>query len=325
MFKKMTLGKLSLLFLFLLVLVALVVYLDQRKGKKTFRTDLFEADTAKVSALIIYPRADRDNPIEIIKDKSGWELKITDKKYSADAGAVKEMLCDLNDLRATRVAATDKSKWKEYEVDDTSATRVVVKAGRKIVSTLFIGKFSYRMPKNVNPYDYYNQQAKISTYVRVDDEKHVYVVEGFLGMVFNRNANDFRDKAIIRSDRKNWKKLTFSYPADSSFTLIKEKGKWTLEGIMLDSASVDEYLSSITWLSCEDFVDDQKPVSSQAQFSLKIEGDNMVEPLVVKAFAADTMNGTIITSTLNEGVYFSGKKSGMSNRIFIGKKKFLVK
>ncbi len=325
MFKKITVKNLSFVFIFLLILVALILLVDEKKGKRTFRTDLFNADTTEVTTIIIYPRLDQDNPLTLAKAEPDWLLKSGQKEYAADPGMTKEILRTLNDLKASRVAATDKERWKEFEVDDSLSTRVLVKKGRKTVSSLYIGRFSYRMPKNTNPNDYYNQQPKISTYVRVGDEKFVYVVEGFLSMIFNRNLNDFRNKVIIRSNRNEWNKITFTYPGDSSFSLIKEKGTWSVDGIEIDSARAEEYLSSVTWISSEDFVDDQKPGSDKPDLSLKIEGDNMVSPIVISAFTADTTHGCLIRSSMNKEAYFSGKQSGLADRIFISRKKLLGK
>ncbi len=322
MYKKITLKKLSFLFIVLLVLVALILLLDQKKGKKTFRTDLFDADTAAITSIIIYPRPEPDRPVTLIMQEGRWLVKGGDKEYPADQGMVKEMIRTLHDMKAARVAATDKSKWREFEVEDSLSTRVLVKKGKKTLSTLYIGKFSYQMPKNANPYDY-NRQPKISTYVRVGDENQVYVVDEFLSMVFSRRLNDFRDKVIVRSNRNDWTSLTFTYPGDSSFSMVKDQGKWTLDGNMIDSARAEEYLSSVTWISSEDFADDQRPASDKPDYTLKIEGDNMVSPIIISAYAADTVHGCLIRSSLNESAYFSGRKSGLADRIFISKKRLL--
>jgi hypothetical protein len=323
MYKRVTISRLAVLFISLLILAAAVFLVDMKKGKKTFRTDLFSADTAQVTGIIIYARADQENPVKLEKADAVWMLKNKDRQFKADSGIVSELLRNLDNLRATRVAATDKSKWKEFEVTDSLATKVLVKKGKKTISTLYIGKFSYQMPKNSNPYDYYNRQPKISTYVRVDDEKNVYVADGFLSMVFNRNINDFRNKAIIRSNRSDWKKLTFSYPADSSFVMVKDSVAWSIGGSAVDSAAAEDFLSSLSWLSSEDFVDDMKPVATLPVYTLKIEGDNMVTPIVVKAFPADTTHQFLISSTLNEGVYFSGKKADLTKKIFVNSNKFI--
>jgi hypothetical protein len=323
MYKKKTIQKLTVFFVFLLVLVVVILLIDQKKGKKTFRTDLFEADTADVTSIIIRTKADPDNPVTLEKKKSGWQLKSGDRQFNAEPGMVQEMLRSLNDLHATRVAATDKSRWKEFEVDDSAATKIMVKKDKRIVSTLYLGKFSYQVPKNANPYDYYNRQPKISTYVKVGDEKYVYVAEGFLSMIFNRNINDYRNQTVIRSNSNDWTRLKFSYPADTSFILEKEKWIWSVDGIAVDSARAAKYLESIALVSSENFVDDQKPLSGKPDFSLTIEANNRVTPIIISAFSADSIHGYLIRSSENEGVYFSGKKSGLTDRIFVSRKRFL--
>ena len=322
MYKKKTIRKLAVFFVILLALVVVVMLIDQKKGKRTFRTDLFEADTADVTAIIIRTKADRDNPITLEKKKSGWQLKSGDRQFNAEPVMVQEMLRTLNDLKATRVAAADEAKWKEFEVDDSSATKIMVKKDKKLVSTLYLGKFSYQMPKNANPYDYYNQQPKISTYVKVGDEKQVYVAEGFLSMIFNRDINDYRNQSIIRSNSNDWTRLTFSYPADSSFIMVKEKGCWAVDGMPVDSVKAAEYLKSVASASSEKFVDDQKPLSGKPDFSLKIEGADRVSPIVISAFATDSTHGYLIQSSENEGSYFSGKQSGLVFRIFVSRDRF---
>jgi hypothetical protein len=323
MYKKKTIRKLAVFFVILLALVVAVLLMDQKKGKSTFRTDLFETDTADVTAIIIRTRADRDNPVILEKKKSGWQLKSGDRQFNAEPAMVQEMLRTLNDLKAIRVAATDKAKWKEFEVDDSSAVKITVKKDKKLLSTLYMGKFSYQMPKNANPYDYYNQQPKISTYVKVGDEKQVYVAEGFLSMIFNRSFNDYRNQSIIRSNSNDWTRLTFSYPADSSFVMVKEKGFWAMDGMPVDSVKAAEYFKSIASASCEKFVDDQKPLSAKPEFTLKIEGYNGLKPIVISAYAADSTHGYLIQSSENEGTYFSGKQSGLVSRIFVSRTKFV--
>jgi hypothetical protein len=322
MYKKKTIRTLGVFFAFLLALVVIILLIDQKRGKRTFRTDLFEADTADVTAVIIQAKADKDNPITLEKKKSGWQLKSGNRQFRAEAGMVQEILRTLNDLQATRVAATEKSKWKEFEVDDSSATKIMVKKDKKLVSTLYLGKFSYQMPKSSNPYESYYRQPKISTYIRVGNEKNVYVAEGFLSMIFNRNINDYRDQTLIRANSGDWTKLAFTYPSDSSFALVKEKGAWSVNGIPVDSAKTAEYLGSIASLSNENFVDDQKPLSGRPDFSLTIEGNNRVNPIVVSAFAADSLHQYLIRSSENEGTYFSGRRSGLMSRVFVSKKRF---
>lgn len=321
MYKKLSLKSLLIIFIVLLAIVLVIFYFDSKKGERSFRANIVEVDTSKITSIIIYPRTGNEGPVEILKKDTHWKINFKDKLLNADNDLVKNMLNTLIELKPKRIAATDKSKWKEFEVNDSLSTRVQLLAGRKTAADLYIGKFSYQQPKGQMP-DYYNRRGTMTTCVRLADEKIVYVVDGFLSMTFNRNINDFRKKTIIRSDNKNWTRLTFTYPADSSFILVKEGDSWMIDGLQADSASVYKYFNTISWLNSQDFVDDRKPLSDEPAFALVIDGDNFTAPINIKAFPADTVHEHLITSSLNKGVYFSGSSSQLSEKIFAGKGTF---
>jgi hypothetical protein len=119
------------------------------------------------------------------------------------------MINTLASLRATRVAANEKSQWKQYEVTDSAASRVQLFAGKKMVVDLYLGKLSYQQPKNTNPYYYYQQQGKMTSYIRPAKDKKVYAVDGLLALSFNRQASDFRDRTVIRGNKDTWNRLSF--------------------------------------------------------------------------------------------------------------------
>ncbi len=322
MFNKLKLKSLLLIFIVLLIIVLVVYYIDSKKGERSFRADIVDVDTSKVTSIVIYPRLNKEEPLEILKKGSLWKISHRSKLLNADNDMIINMLKTLVELKPKRIAATDKSKWKEFEVDDSLSTRVQLLTGKKTGADLYIGKFSYQQPKGQMP-GYYNQQrGTLTTYVRPADEKTVYVVDGYLSMAFNRDINDFRNKSIIRSDSKSWTRLSFNYPADSSFALVKEGDKWTIDGLLADSATVYKYFNAISRLNSQDFVDDYRPLSDQPVFELKIEGDNIINPIHIKAFKADTVHQQLISSSINEGTYFSGSKTKLTGKIFAGKGKF---
>lgn len=321
MFKKLNLKSLLIIFIILLILVLVIFYVDSKKGERSFRANIIDIDTSKVTSVVIYPRLNKEEPIEILKKGSSWKISHQEKQLNADNDVVKNMLKSLVELKPKRIAATDKSKWKEFEVDDSLSTRVQLLTGKKTGADLYIGKFSYQQPKGQMP-NYYNQRGTITTCVRLADEKTVYVVDGFLSMTFNRNVNDLRNKSVIRSDNKNWTRLSFSYPADSSFVMVREDNKWMVDGLLADSASVYRYFNAISRLNSQDFVDDRQPLMDQPVYTLKIEGDNFIKPIHIKAFITDTVHKQLITSSLNTGSYFSGSKSKLAEKIFVGKGRF---
>ncbi|MBN2347656.1 MAG: DUF4340 domain-containing protein [Bacteroidales bacterium] len=322
MLNKIKLSTLLFIFIILLVLVSVLLLHDSKKGDRSFRSDLVEMDTAKVTSIIIIPRSDKDQPVKIKKQGSGWKVTVEAKDYNADKNSINSMLSSLTELKSLRVAATDKSKWESFEVNDSLATRVQIKAGKKKITDIYIGKFFYKQPQNPNPYSR-NQMGKMTTYVRLQGDKEVYAVDGFLSMIFNRKAGDFRDKTVIMSNKSDWSRLTFTYPADSSFILYNESGRWMIDGILADSANVVNYLNKISRLSSSEFADNQQPLNASPDFKLSVEG---ASPIQVKAYAAaDSLNAYLVSSSMNEGVFFNGIKDGLMDKLFIGKSELIAK
>lgn len=321
MYKKLNLKTLAVI-LVVLIVAALAVYLsDSKKGDRSFRAQMMDADTSKVTKIVIYPKAEMGNAIELIKEPDGWKIISGTDSYHADQSMVRNMLVTLAALKPQRLAATEKSRWHEYDVTDSAATRVKIYTGRKLATHLYVGRFSYQPPKNQNPYNY-GQQGTMFTFVRLADEKSVYSVEGFLGMSFGRDVNDYRDKTVSHFSKEDLSRLAFTYPADSSFTLVREGNSWTIDGLVCDSASVAGYINTLSMLNSSYFVDDKKPMDDRPDFTLNIEGNNFVTPVVVKAFESDTITGYLISSSMNKGAWFSGKENDLANKIFAGKSRF---
>ena len=323
MYKKLNLKTLAIVLVILFAAVLAVYLSDSKKGERSFRARMVDADTSKITSIVIYPKAEMGNAIELEKASEGWRVISGTNMYPADEMMIKNILTVLTGLKPQRLTATEKSRWGEFDVTDSSATRVKLYTGKKLATHLYVGRFSYQPPKNQNPYNY-GQQGTMSTFVRLADEKSVYSVEGFLGMSLGRSVNDFRNKVVTRFNKEDLSKLSFTYPADSSFNLVKEGNQWTINGLICDSAAVAEYLNDISMLTSSYFVDDQEPMSQKADLILNIEGNNFASPVELKAFKSDTINRYLISSSLNKGAYFSGKSNDLANKIFVSKKKFIL-
>ena len=53
MYKKLNIKSLVIIFAILLVLVIIVFYVDSKKGERTFRSNIVDIDTTKVTSIII--------------------------------------------------------------------------------------------------------------------------------------------------------------------------------------------------------------------------------------------------------------------------------
>lgn len=306
MFKKLNSKTLIIVFAVLLVLVVLMKVVQHSKGDRNFSAKFFEVDTAKVSSFMIKPHGSKEE-VHLVRNGKAWDLVKKNKTYRIEKNSVQPLLYELLNLKPDHLAGMDKSEWAQYQVTDSAATRVKVEQDGKVVADFFLGKFSF-------------QQYQQTTYVRINNDDNVYAVSGIPAMTFNKSADDFRNKLMVQINHvPDVTKLDFSYP-DSSFVMQKENNSWTINGAKLDSAKVATYLTTLSSLYASEFVDDDV-VPGALKLSLKIEGKN-VQPIELKAFAADAANQYVVTSNMNPEGKFSGVKGDLAKRIFVGQAGF---
>ncbi|MBN1199358.1 MAG: DUF4340 domain-containing protein [Bacteroidales bacterium] len=306
MYRKINIRQLSVVFAVLLAVVVLVEWLDSRKGTRTFKNDLVEVNTEEITAIEIFPKVAAGEKIRLFLENGQWMVESGEEKYMADGNMAGSLLNDLNQATPESVVAVSKDRWKNFEVTDSLGTRVKLFKNSELAAEVIIGKFTF------------TQQRKMTSYVRLAGEKEVYGIDGMLGMAFNRNLNSFRSRLVTRSASSNWKRLTYSYPADSSFTLEKTAGKWTMDGQPADSAAVAGYLNDIQNLTDGRFAEN-KP-AMPATHLLLIEGDNQMEPIEIKGYYQDEEN-FLLESSQNRGNFFNSPE--LAEKIFVSRTGFL--
>ncbi len=300
MFRKTDIKILATVFGVLLALVIIVSVIDANNGSRTFKNKLADIDAEQVSSIEIIPKANNFIPIKLVKEGNNWIVESESEKYNADQSLAGELIAKLNNLKPKSVVATDKNRWKKYEVTDTLGTRVKVYNGSNLLADVVLGKFSYAQPRSM------------TTYVRLASEDEVYGVDGMLGMLFNRKVNSFRDKTVIKSNKTDWTKLTFTYPADSSFVLEKKAGKWMIGNTVTDSAAVANYFNKIARLNNSSFTN-KKP-KTPVTHRLTIEGNNQMNLVEITGYYIDDKN-FIIETNQNKGALFNDKE--LAGKIFI--------
>ena len=292
---------------------------------RTFRSDLVSVDTAKITKIVITPKIEGGDEITFTKTGSDWDLKSAGKSYKSDKNTIKNILTKLSILRPERVAATEKSKWKEYEVTDSTSTKVTLYSGDNVESEIYVGKFSYTQPPKVEGMPQQQGQGKMSTYVRLAGEDEVYVVDGFLKMDIQPKVDAYRDKTLVTANTEDLTKLSFNYPNNDNFTLNLVDNKWMVNGMEADSSETIKYLHKLRRVSSTNFMDDAKPLSQTPTHSVKIEGNNMI-PVEIKAYPImDTVNLFIMTSSRNPDAKFSGGKNKLFEKVFPSKEDFFLK
>ena len=303
--------------------IYLITKLTQKEDR-TFRSEMVSIDSADVTKMVISPKLGGEGQeVTISKTGNEWKLESEGKTYKADPSSIKNILAELMRMKSERVAAVEDSKWDQYEVSDSTGSRIQLFNGKKMISDLYVGKFDFTQPKG--PQDPRQQQprGKMSTYVRPAEDNSVYVVDGFIKMSIQPNVNAYRDKTLFAANKEDITKITFNYSNNNNFVLTKEEGKWLLNGTPTDSTKTTVYLNKLAKVTSSNFIDEVEPFTHSPAFQVKIEGNNML-PVELKAFPADSVNKFIITSSLVPDAKYSGQKAGLFDRVFIDKSKLFA-
>lgn len=304
--KKIKNNRLLIVFVALLALV--VILFTQKNGQKerSFDKQLLKFNAEEITQIKLYPKSLTGGMIEINNADDQWTIKSGSETYKANKGMIDGMVSQLQNLTAISMVANSKDRWATYEVNDSLASNVELYAGKKKVADIYIGKFKFSQPQNM------------ATYVRIAGKKETYKVEGFLSSTFNRQVNDLRDKTVINDQLANWSKLTFNYPADSSFVVSKENEKWMVDGMPADSAAVVKYINAIKRSNANKITESNTLISPNL-YQLTIERDNL-SPIVIDV--KDEAMKQILHSSENSETWFDDQS--LIDRLFVPKSKFSV-
>jgi hypothetical protein len=154
----------------------------------------------------------------------------------------------------------------------------------------------------------------------MSNKDEVYAVEGFLAMTFNQDFNNWRNQVLLALNKENITRVTFDYPQDSGFVLVKQDSVWLVDGMAPDSAGTARYLSSLTRKSGSDFADNFSPVTAP-DYQLTIEGMNM-QAVTLRAYHRSD-NEYILHSSVNPQSYFISRPDGLFRDLFKPKSAFL--
>jgi hypothetical protein len=298
-----------IIFVVLLAAVGANELIKASRGERSFRKDIVEMDANDIRKLVIIPKNAGNRNVEVFQQDTLWKLKVEDKLFAADQEMIKGIIDELAAMTPERLVANKREAWAEYDITDSLGVRLSVFGKGKDEVRLTLGRFSYNQATR-----------KPSTFVRVNNEKEIYAVEGYLGMTFNREINNLRDKNLFRGNQNDLTQIRFTYPADSSFTLTKQDNKWLADGLPVDSASMAGYLNAVSYLIGSEFRDDFIVASAPVEtWKVEISGLNM-KPVEIKGYTDS--RGTILLSSENSSTCFSGDPGQLFYKVFQRKSAF---
>ena len=312
---------LLVIFISLLIIFGISQIIKLQKGDNSFRAELFSIDTAHVSSILLYPVSENREEIRFVKNGNAWYVEKKNIHADAPADKVNNLLAQLLEIKPQRLAAKTSEKWKKYQLTDSLATRIkVFDNGGKQLLDLMLGKFSYQQI-NQSQQAFAGNNIRGISYVRLADEEETYAVDGFLTMTFNQGFNNWRNNTFLKSNKSDLKKLTFQYPNDSGFVVVKNSGSWLIDDAKVDSAEIEHYLDLLAFRNHTQFANDSKP-TGEAEFRLTVDGNNM-SPVIIKAFKGKNTDEYILHSSLNPNAYFTSDASGLFAEVFKKKEVFL--
>ncbi len=201
----------KLLFILFLLLTAAAVYYIWRSSNptRTFKENLAQIDTAKVNKVIIMaPKGDDKGYTTVTLQRKGdaWQLEADSLNgVAAEKQAINTILQTILDLQKTkRMVSNTPEKQAEYKVSNTSGAlhlQVFEKEEAEPAMDIYLGKLAVQQPTNTAAAQDNDPQAAMAagrrqqpifnTYVRLEDENDIYVVDGMPAMILNRPAQDF--------------------------------------------------------------------------------------------------------------------------------------
>jgi hypothetical protein len=284
-----------------LVLLGLVylatAYFDSSKSQELDK-QLVNIDTARISNItIITP----DETVDLQKENNQWNIKLnTGKSIPAVDSKVHSLITQLINIHPDRLAAKDKSKWVDYQVDSTGI-RLKVQQDDVLALDMIIG------------------QSASTSYLRLSDEVEVYASDGFGGLNNHDNINHFRDNTFVKMQTDSIQSISFMYPGDSSFQIINESGRWHFDdGSIADSVKIAAYLQKLDLKYNDNFSNQDGSTTGQALAEVTINSKNQ-EVLFLKAYV-DPADSVIFHSSSNPWAFFKDKALGED--YFVGKDSF---
>jgi len=314
MFKKFSSGILIIILAVLMIVYVIVRY--SGSDDRTFRDKILSFDAAAITHILVKDPKSMQEPVDLRLESGKWIVKAGGRDYVADTNVVNNILKQLGDMPTKRYAGKGNEAIAKYELADTSATLVTLKASEKTVAEIFIGKFSYNMPKDQQQQVQSRQQrGEMTSYVRLPDEKDVYAVDGYLKMTFSGKAESYRYRSLVSVKPEDITRITINEPGNRK-VFENPEGKWLLNGAPADSAGMVRFRSTLARLSGTKFFENQDYAPAGASHAILIEGNNFT-PVEIQAYpVADTNVNYIVTSTANPGSSFNGKAGGLFAKIW---------
>lgn len=271
-----------------------------------FSAPLIQIDTAAVTTLFIAPPGE-ETEIALRREDGNWIASNGQIHLKTSQDIITAILGAIANVRTTLIVTQKPGEWADYDVLESTGTRVRVYEGQKLLEDFIVGK-TQTTPEGLT-----------FTHLRLTDEDEVYAINGSLKNIFKLNFNDFRSKQILNIiSEVNIGEFEWQSP-DTLLQFQRTDTGWRQGEMILDSLKVEKYLRSLRNISGNYFADDFDEVQdADLLFEvLTIPNNQTDEPFVISCYRDTTRQMPfIIHSSQNRDAYFSSDSTDIYQRIF---------
>jgi len=231
----------------LLIALVLFTYLFERnevkeKQESSAKGAIFPAFKAEQASSIEIKT--KGKVISLTKKEERWLVAVNGGYYPADGEGMENIFKTIRGMQRESVVSTDPAKYPVFELDQ--ANGIELKLSRADHSTLayfFVGK---------------NGPDLISTYVRIEGEKEVFLLTGMLNATFGKELKDWRDKAIFNLKAEDIVGVDITSPKKKTSLKKDEKGNWEMvepEKAKVKKDAIEGMVNTLATLNAYDFED----------------------------------------------------------------------
>ena len=205
------------------------------------------------TAMPLFPNFDKEQVMEIeiiatgetttlLKQNGSWAVASMGN-YPADAEGIAELLAKVAEFKNTQRVSNNPEKQSEFEVDSTGVEAKLMDANNTVLAHLFVGKTT---------------PGFLSSYVRPADSNEVYVAQGNLQSVFDKNTRTWKDRTIFNFNKGIVTQLNIISPEEAVELRLDAEGTWRmLKPItaVAKTTEVDTILTVFSELDTDDFAE----------------------------------------------------------------------
>ena len=228
------------------VLVIVVLLFDNPFGQSEYEKKV-------ETAMPLFPNFNEEQVVKIeitatgetttlSKQNDNWVVASMDN-YPADGEGVAELLSKVTEFKNTQRVSNNPEKQSEFEVDSTGVEAKLMDASDKVLAHLFVGKTT---------------SGFLSSYVRPADSNDVYVAQGYLQSVFNKDTRTWKDRTIFNFNKGIVTQLNIISPEETVELRLDADGAWQMLKPIAAAAKtteVDALLTTFSGLDTDDFAE----------------------------------------------------------------------